>query len=134
MEEQEETIIDRLQIIIDERFGGNKSAFARATQLNANSLSNYLGARQSKPGLPMLQKILSNIDIDARWLITGKETPGKRVTTRGDYSPASMNGDISMVVDDVVLTERVKALEALIVEKDERIAVLNDLVAELKAR
>lgn len=128
----EETIIDRLQLIVDKKFGGNKSAFARAAQLSTNSLSNYLGARQSKPGLAMLEKIISNIDVDARWLITGQETPAsKEVTTRGDYSPASMSGDISMVVGDAVLTERVKALEALIAEKDERISVLNELVAKL---
>lgn len=56
------------------------------------------------------------------------------VHTEGDYSPASDSGDVSVVVGDAVLAERVKLLQQLIEEKDERIAELKERIEELKAK
>ena len=46
------------------------------------------------------------------------------VHTEGDYSPASRDGNVSVVVGDSVLAERVKSLEALLAEKERLIKVL----------
>ena len=54
------------------------------------------------------------------------------IHTEGDYSPASDSGNVSVVVGDAVLAERVKALESLIAEKDERIIELKERIEELK--
>ena len=59
---------------------------------------------------------------------------GKTIRTEGDYSPASDSGDISVIVGDAVLAERVKALENLVAEKDERITELKERIEELKKR
>lgn len=56
------------------------------------------------------------------------------VHTEGDYSPASETGDVSVIVGDAVLAERVKLLQQLIEEKDERIAELKERIEELKAK
>lgn len=64
-------------------------------------------------------------------LFTSKNSPS--VHTEGNYSPASDSGDISVVVGDAVLAERVNSLEKLLAEKDERIAELKERIAELKA-
>lgn len=56
------------------------------------------------------------------------------VHTEGDYSPASDSGDVSVVVGDAVLAERVKLLQQLIEEKDERIAELKERIEELKGK
>lgn len=56
------------------------------------------------------------------------------VRTEGDYSPASGSGNVSVVVGDAILTERVKLLQQLIVEKDERIAELKERIEELKEK
>ncbi len=45
------------------------------------------------------------------------------VETSGDFSPASMNGNVS-VGADALLAERVKSLEALLAEKERLIKVL----------
>jgi DNA-binding Xre family transcriptional regulator len=45
------------------------------------------------------------------------------VETRGDFSPASMHGNVS-VGGDALLAERVKSLEALLAEKERLIRVL----------
>lgn len=58
----------------------------------------------------------------------------KIVKTEGDYSPASDSGDVSVIVGDAVLAERVKSLEALVAEKDERITELKERIEELKAK
>ena len=72
----------------------------------------------------MVTKIVVTLDVDARWLLTGEESPKKEVHTEGDYSPASDSGDVSVVVGDAVLAERVRLLEKIIAEKEERISDL----------
>lgn len=130
-----ETINDRIETLINDRFDGNKAAFAKSIGLPPTGLSNYLGKqRRSKPSVDMVTKIVVTLDVDARWLLTGEDAPKKEVHTEGDYSPASDSGDVSVIVGDAVLAERVKSLEALVAEKNERIAELKERIAELKAK
>lgn len=124
-----ETINDRMEMLVNERFNGNKAAFAKSIEMSPTSMSSYLGnKRRSKPSVDMVAKIVLALDVDAKWLLTGIETADKvenSVETSGDFSPASMNGNVS-VGTDAVLAERVKALEALLAEKERLINVLMD--------
>lgn len=63
-----------------------------------------------------------------------EETPRVEVRTHGNYSPASDSGDVSVVVGDTVLAERVEMLQRLIKEKDERIIELKERIEELKMK
>ena len=122
-----------MEMLINDRFDGNKAAFAKSIGLPPTGLSNYLGKqRRSKPSVDMVTKIIVTLDVDARWLLTGEETPKKEVHTEGDFLPASDSGDISVIVGDAVLAERVKHLQQLIAEKNERIADLKERIDELK--
>lgn len=128
-----ETINDRIEMLVNERFDGNKAAFAKSIGLPPTGMSSYLSKqRRSKPSVDMVTKIVVTLDVDARWLLTGEEAPRTEVHTEGDYSPASDSGDVSVVVGDAVLAERVKSLEALVAEKNERIAELKERIEELK--
>lgn len=130
-----ETINDRIETLINDRFGGNKAAFAKSIGLPPTGLSNYLGKqRRSKPSVDMVTKIITTLDVDARWLLTGEDTPKKEVHTEGDYSPASDSGDVSVIVGDAVLAERVKSLEAIVAEKNARIEELKERIVELKEK
>ena len=120
-----ETINDRIEMLVNERFDGNKAAFAKSIGLPPTGMSSYLSKqRRSKPSVDMVTKIVVTLDVDARWLLTGEESPKKEVHTEGDYSPASDSGDVSVVVGDAVLAERVRLLEKIIAEKEERISDL----------
>ena len=128
-----ETINDRMEMLINDRFDGNKAAFAKSIGLPPTGLSNYLGKqRRSKPSVDMVAKIIVTLDVDARWLLTGEETPKKDVHTEGGISPTSDSGGISVIVGDAVLAERVKHLQQLVAEKNERIADLKERIDELK--
>lgn len=130
-----ETINDRIEMLVNQRFDGNKAAFAKSIGLPPTGMSSYLSKqRRSKPSVDMVTKIITTLDVDARWLLTGEDTPKKEVHTEGDYSPASDSGDVSVIVGDAVLAERVKSLEALVAEKNERIAELKERIEELKAK
>ena len=130
-----ETINDRIEMLVNEHFDGNKAAFAKSIGLPPTGLSNYLGRqRRSKPSVDMIAKIIVTLDVDARWLITGEETTKEKVQTEGDYSPASDSGDVSVVIGDAVLAERVKSLESLVAEKNERISELKERIQELKSK
>lgn len=126
-----ETINDRIEMLVNERFSGNKAAFAKSIGLPPTGISSYLGKqRRSKPSVDMVTKIITTLDVDARWLLTG-ETAGEKsvnsVETNGDFSPASMHGNVS-VATDAVLAERVKALEALLAEKERLIRVYEKMM------
>lgn len=58
----------------------------------------------------------------------------REVHTEGDYSPASDSGDVSVLVGDSVLAERVRLLEKIIAEKDERISEYKERISELKGK
>lgn len=66
-------ITERLQLIVNEKFGGNKASFARCIGIAPTSISNYLSKeRSSKPSSDLLENIVNNIpDINAKWLLTG---------------------------------------------------------------
>lgn len=66
------TINDRIEMLINERFNGNKAAFAKSIGLPPTGLSNYLGQqRRSKPSVDMIINIIQAHDVDAMWLLTG---------------------------------------------------------------
>lgn len=68
-----ETINDRMQMIADIMFDGNKAAFAKAIGIAPTSITNYLGKqRASRPSSDLLQKIVNSLDVDAMWLLTGQ--------------------------------------------------------------
>lgn len=121
-----ETINDRIEALVNQLFNGNKAAFAKAIGLAPTAMSSYLGKqRRSKPSVDMVTKIIVTLNVDARWLLTGEDTSSATVHTEGDYSPAVGNSEnVSVVVGDAVLTERVKMLEALLEEKERLIKVL----------
>lgn len=130
-----ETINDRIETLINDRFDGNKAAFAKSIGLPPTGLSNYLGKqRRSKPSVDMVTKIIVTLNVDARWLLTGEEPSHNIVHSDEDSSSASNCGDMPGVVGDAVLAERVKLLQQLIDEKDERINELKERISELKSK
>lgn len=120
-----------MEMIVNERFKGNKAAFAKTIGLQPTGLSNYLGnKRRSKPSVDMVARIVLSLNVDARWLLTGEAEASKptknSVSTRGDYSPASIHGNAEVVStgEVAILEERVKSLKALLAEKERLISVL----------
>ena len=132
-----ETINDRMEVLVNQRFGGNKAAFAKTIGLPPTGLSNYLGTkRRSKPSVDMVTKIVLALDVDARWLLTGEETPKQSVSTNVHGNVTDSNvaigsnnsvGNVS-VGSDAVLAERVRYLEALLAEKERLIKVYEKMV------
>ena len=102
----------------------------------------------SRIGMPQqnVSRVFNNESIDTKRLVAVSRalnfnffelytnTEHREVHTEGDYSPASDSGDVSVVIGDAVLAERVRMLEQIIAEKDERIAEYKERVAELKSR
>lgn len=66
------SIKERLLHIIDSLFGGNKNAFSRAIGISPNSLSNYIGEKESKPAYDIISVIVEKIKVNPYWLLTGK--------------------------------------------------------------
>lgn len=99
--------------------------------IDRKTIENVLAGRD-----PKISTVISLADILGLKIsyLFDEDTSKSEVHTEGDYSPASESGDVSVVVGDAVLMERIKALEALVAEKDERIAEYKERIAELKSR
>ena len=133
-----ETINDRMEMLVNERFNGNKAAFAKSIDMSPTSMSSYLGnKRRSKPSVDMVAKIVLALDVDAKWLLTGEETPQQQNVnnnmhgnvTDSNVAIGSHNSVGNVTVGaDVVLSERVKSLEALLAEKERLIKVYEKMV------
>lgn len=68
-----ETINDRMEVIVNELFDGNKAAFAKAIGLGPTGLSNYLGKqRRSRPSVDMVVSIVNSTGVSYAWLLTGE--------------------------------------------------------------
>jgi len=132
-----ETINDRMEMLVNQKFDGNKAAFAKAIDMSPTMMSSYLGnKRRSKPSVDMVAKIVTKLNVDARWLLTGEETPQQNVNTEVHGNVTDSNvaigshnsvGNVS-VGTDAVLAERVKSLEALLAEKERLIKVYEKMV------
>lgn len=88
----------------------------------------HVMCRTNSTKIDTLEKISRALDVS---VTTFFDVEGCHNETHGDNSPI---GDGNMVNADPLLTERVKSLETLLAEKDERIAELKERIAELKAR
>lgn len=88
-----ETINDRIEMLINDRFDGNKAAFAKSIGLPPTGLSNYLGKqRRSKPSVDMVTKIITTLGVDATWLLTGvKSNIGDHFEQHGDHALMAKN-------------------------------------------
>lgn len=134
-----ETINDRMEMLINERFGGNKAAMAKDLGIDRATLSNYIGnKRRSKPSVDMVTKIVRNLHVDAYWLLTGDGEPcpaqtsvsGHNNQINGDGASGNING--SPCADVAVLEERVKAMQQLLDEKERTIKILMDNIERNK--
>lgn len=80
-----ETINDRMEMLINEKFDGNKAAFANAIGLGKTALSSYLGKqRRSKPNVDMVTKIVQVTGCDPMWLLTGEESSAPMMRPTAD--------------------------------------------------
>ena len=121
-----ETINDRIEMLINQRFDANKTAFANAIGIPPTSVSNYFSEkRRSKPSVDMLAKIVKLLNVDAKWLLIGEMSEKNAISTKGDFSPASINGNATNNMEGVVLLkERINHLEEMLTEKERLIQVL----------
>ncbi len=128
------TINDRMELLVNQVYNGNKAAFAKAIDLPPTIMSSYLGnKRRSKPSVDMVAKIVQTLDVDARWLLTGEEPSEKEAHTavaNGDKSVAAINSNVNTSASsaEAVLSERVKSLEALLKEKERLIKVYEQMM------
>lgn len=125
-----ETINDRMEMLVNEHFDGNKAAFAKAIGLSPTGLSNYLGSKRlSKPSVDMVTKIVTNLNVDAYWLLTGKKSQLTQLSIEGHHNQVNGEGaqgniNSGTTVDVAVLKEQIKSMQQLLEEKERTIKIL----------
>lgn len=122
--------LSKLRMLIDGK-KITKAYVIKKTGISRPALDSILDGNDFK--VSNLEKIADALNVSVGFFFD--DTPHKtEVHTEGDYSPASDTGNVSVVVGDAVLAERVKSLEALVAEKDQRINELKERINELKEK
>ncbi len=126
-----ETINDRMELLVNQRFDGNKAAFAKAIAVEPTTMSSYLGnKRRSKPSVDMVAKIVVALNVDAKWLLIGEGSQDGAATANNGGVAVAGNGTAHHITTNVtladvaVMQERIKSLEALLEEKERTIKIL----------
>lgn len=82
------TINERLVFILNEKYGGNVSEFARQSGIPQGTLNNIVGNRLSKPSFENISKLVSSDEtIDARWILTGEGDMNRKVDILKIHTP-----------------------------------------------
>lgn len=127
-----ETINDRMEMLVNELFGGNKAAFAKAIAVKPTTMSSYLGnKRRSKPSVDMVAKIVLALNIDAKWLLTGVQPNQQDNDSNADNGGVAIAGNATAHhfttnanTDTASLNEQIKLLKEIIKEKERLISIL----------
>lgn len=123
------TINDRIEALINKRFKGNKTAFAKELGFPPTGMSSYFGKqRRSKPSLDMIIKIIKDLNVDPRWLLLGEEPKEGIVYTKGNYSPASLNGDVN-VIKDIEIKDDTEKIDLF--AKNDKLIIENEMLKRL---
>lgn len=75
----------------------------------------------------MVTTIVVNLHVDPMWLLAGKSITKNEVRTQGDFSPATMNGNVSIEAN-AILKEKISSLEALLSEKERVIRIYEKMM------
>lgn len=118
--------LDAIKKFSEKREGGLKKL---AADIGMSEQNLHRCIRNNKIQAADLENIALLLKVDIRVFFDEEilSLPNNLVETKGDFSPASMNGNVT-VGTDAVLTERVKALEALLAEKERLIKVYEKMV------
>ena len=129
-----ETINDRMEMLVNERFNGNKAAFAKAIAVEPTTMSSYLGnKRRSKPSVDMVTKIVVSLNVDARWLLTGEESEKPSNVSVGGNSAGNVaivsHNSVGNVTTNAsgehdLLCEQIKQLKSQLADKEKIIKLL----------
>lgn len=105
---------------------------ARKIGMQPQSLAGVFKTKDIKTGL--LEKLSKVYNIPISYFYgEGSENPDIKVIADGT-SAASVKGNATVYADSALTTERIRYLEAIIVEKDARIQELKDCLEILKNR
>ena len=135
-----ETINDRIECIVNDKFSGNKSSFAKAIGLDRFTIGNYIGSkRRSKPPVDMLEKIVRALNVDAYWLLTGEGEMLKSDATDQSNAVSHLNvqgGELNVTQSNTnsADNETLKTLRTLLAEKERTIQIQQQLISELQKR
>lgn len=106
--------------LAENRSGGMKKL---AIDVGMSEQNLHRCIRNNKIQAADLEKIALLLKVDIRIFFDSElSRVNNKVETNGDFSPASMNGDVS-VGADAILAEKVKHLEELLAEKERLIKV-----------
>ena len=115
--------LQRIKSLCERRKGGLRG-LAIAVGMTEQNLHRCI--RENKIQAGDLERIATELDVDIDFFFRDGNPAKDAPTLAGDNSNHT-------AVSDAVLSERVKLLQQLLLEKDERIAELKERIEELKA-
>lgn len=128
-------ITERLQLIVDNVFDGNKAAFARAIGIPPTSISNYLSRdRASKPSSDILENIIKGIPLlSGDWLLTGEGEMLRKNNESENNISDSIVGSITGNIGKHATVKNVMSQKKISIDKISEKSIENEYtIAQLK--
>lgn len=108
------------------------AAVARKLGMDPQGLDKIFKTKDIKSGL--LERLAKVYNVPVSYFYEGIiDNPGIRIQAEGS-SAASINGNATVHIDKALASEKIRYLEAIIIEKDERIKELKECLEILKNR
>ena len=121
-----------LEVLINHFSDGNKAQFALRLGIKPQTLSMWF--LRNSFDAELIHTKCEGVSGDwllsggeGEMLLTGKNTTKNEVRTQGDFSPAAMNGNVSIEAS-AILKERINSLEALLSEKERVIKIYEKMM------
>lgn len=108
------------------------AAVARKLGMKNQSLDNIFNTKDIKTGLIERLSKLYKVPVSYFYSAT-LDNPGIKIQAEGS-SAASLHGNATVNIDSSLYAEKIRYLEAIIIEKDERIKELKQCLEILKER
>lgn len=119
--------LQRIKILADEKRINFKNI---ACEIGMSEGNLHRCVRENKIQANVLEKIAQILGVS---IIEFFEENVSNIHTEGDYSPATLHGNASVSIGNAISAERIKAMEMIIQEKDERIKELKERIDDLKS-
>lgn len=128
-------INERISYIIETQCNGNQKKFAQIICFTPQVVFNIVSGRKTKPSFDVLNAIISSfVDIDARWLLTGKGEMLKKDTKGGISQNITGNSNIQSGNDTTVTgdcKQRVEELQMQLEECKEQLKEKDKTISQL---
>ena len=131
-----ETINERIQLVIDQYYKGNVTAFSKDVGTTQSTIRDIVTGKKNKPSGETIEKILNvqTLFINPEWLLTGKGEMIQKSDVLPSFNDPSSREAAERDAENAILRKQLADYKREVKELTEIAAVLNYQLKQLRER